>query len=542
MGWLDNLLSRIGYTKAGKEPQQKYPPFLLQTAGNLKYSLPDPSLYANQAELYQRLSWVNIAVSAVADTAATALLSVKRSKGEEDKDIPNHPFEELLKRPNPLQSRFELLRGTYSYYKLTGNAYWWLNRTNENAEPAEIWLIPTSNIKSVPDEKLFLKGYLYDPGDGQEIPLEPWEVTHFQSYNPNSMFVGLSPVEAIAQAAKNDMNQQRDEGMLYDKNNRGRLPGILAFKDAISDSDWLRMQEDVDKNAKLKQYLMLRNVGEGGVSFIQNTLSREDQQFIEGRKMNKEEIYSIFAPGLLSVLSENATEANARSGKATLIEMAIWPMLVMMAEKITNDIMPCYGEKLIAAFDDIRVTDRVLELSEIAEFSKTHTIDEIRKKYYQDKEIGDERGKMLPVQVSPTTILPEIISIEPEPAPAALQPGAPGSTQPEQPKPDETILEQVGENIGEAVGLTKGAGNELRNWQHLALKEVEKGRSPNIDFVPIKIPVNVYRNIINRLKEATDEASVKAAFALNGAITQPAQDYSELISILKEAIKVAQEV
>jgi phage portal protein BeeE len=228
----------MGYTKA----QPLKPEWLLATAEAEKYKLPDMSLYKNQAELYQRLSWVHIAITQLAQACSVQMLNVKHREGDKLIDIPNHPFEVLLDSPNPDRSRMEFIFDTVAWYKLTGNCYWWLNRPNENAAPAEMWVVPSNQITPVPDGKLYIKGYLYNPGDGSEIPLEPWEIMHFKSFNPNNRFVGLSPVEAIAVVATGDMEMQKTNTRLYGEEG-GKLPSVLAFADSINDSDWDRIKK-----------------------------------------------------------------------------------------------------------------------------------------------------------------------------------------------------------------------------------------------------------------------------------------------------------
>ncbi len=49
----------------------------------------------------------------------------------------------------------------------------------------------------VNDGKAHVKGYTYDPGNGTKIPLEPWEICHFKTFNPHSRFVGLSELAAL---------------------------------------------------------------------------------------------------------------------------------------------------------------------------------------------------------------------------------------------------------------------------------------------------------------------------------------------------------
>src|SRR3990167_5178848 len=73
------------------------------------------------------------------------------------------------------------------------------------------------------------------------------------------------------------------------------------------------------------------------------------------------------------------------SGKSTLIEYGVWPMLEQFGQKITSDVLPLYGESLIGAFDDMRISNRILDLQEQTEFAKYHTVNEVRAEYYDEE-------------------------------------------------------------------------------------------------------------------------------------------------------------
>lgn len=385
----------------------KYQPWLLQTADAERFNLPDPSVYENQADLYRKLSWVLQAVEITANAGAVSRFDVKRIiANEEPKDIPNHPFETLLQRPNPLDSRFEFLVATIEMWKLTGNCYWWLNRESEFDPPSEMWIIPSHMIQPVPDGKMFIRGYLYWPGNGMEIMLPPHEIVHFRRNNPFSRFIGLSAIEAIALVARGDLSMQEWNTRLFAENN-ARLPGILTFEQMIADPTWEKIKADTREAARKRELLMLRGVGGGGVHWMQNAVAQKDMEFLAGRQFNKEEIYNTLAPGLYSMLSENATEANSRTGRAAFAELTIYPMHVMMAEKITKDILPAYGSgrsrPLIGQFEDVRMEDKQLRLAEMIEYSKSHTVEEVRREFYGDEPLGDDRDRLLPSQITATS-------------------------------------------------------------------------------------------------------------------------------------------
>lgn len=384
-----------------KQNFEPYERWQLETARAEQWNMPDPSIYYNQANLYRRISSIFTAVDIVASAGALTPFSVKRVMvDKEPKDIPNHDFEMRLNRPNPEDSRYEFLYATIAFWKLNRNAYWWLNREDETAPPDEMWFIPPHMIKPIPDELNYLSGYYYYPGNGQELFLPPHEIVHFKGFNPFSRFTGLSAaIESLSMIAQGYIGMTEWQTRLYKESN-ARLPSVLAFKNFINDTTWKDIKVETAERARKREMLMLRGVGDQ-VQWLQNASTQKDMEFIETLDAVDKKIMDTLAPGAYTMLYENANEANSRTGKATLNEFAIYPMHVMMAEKMTNDILPAYpGRPLVGEFEDIRISDKQMELQEQDHYEKTHTIDEIREEYYGDEPIGDERGKLLLSQVN----------------------------------------------------------------------------------------------------------------------------------------------
>ena len=290
MGLLDTLATHLGYAKAPLKTPLPAP--LLQATGSGQvWSIPDMSLADAQEELFQRLSWVYGAIMAVATVVASAQLNVLKLAGEKRKDIPNHDLEMRFMRPNPLDSRTELMVKTAAYYDLTGNAYWWLNRRNEKMPPEEIWALPPHQIEPIPDGRMFIKGYKYMPGMGeQERTLQPWEIVHFKRFHPRNWFVGLSPIEALATVSMGDLKAQEYNTKFFGENN-AKVPGALAFADDVSDPAWDKLKRDIKDGwggTNRSGAMLLRGVGQGGVQWVQMALSQADMQFLESRTFTKE--------------------------------------------------------------------------------------------------------------------------------------------------------------------------------------------------------------------------------------------------------------
>lgn len=481
MSYFDRLLTRATRGAAKAAPA---PPGRLRARDSQaeRWDLPDASTAERQARLYANLAWIQTAVANVANVFAATPLRVGRLRvGEEPERLPGHPFELLLRRPNPNMSRFEFLEATYAWRRITGNAYWWLNRASEAAPPEELWIIPAHQVTPIPDGYGHVAGYRYDPGDGAPIPLQTWEVAHFKTFNPLSRYVGLSAVQALAIDSAADLAGQRYNAAFYDKDN-AKPDGLLMFADDIEEGAWRRLQADLNDQAggtKRKRIMMLRNVGAGGVQWAMTHVSRAEQQFLEVRTFTKEEIFATLAPGLASILAVNATEANSSAGKDTFLTMAVYPQQVAVAEKINNDVLPAWGEDLTAAFEDVRRVDTAVELAARTAYERTHTVDEVRARYDGDGPIGDERGALLPSQAAAYT------------PPAAAPPSA--------------------ELIAAAAKAL-----DRRRWQQKAAKALAAGRAADVPFDPDALSEDEAMVIRAALRRASSAADLDAAFRVEG--------------------------
>lgn len=482
MNIIDRFLSQFGYAKA--KANAPIPGWLRAESDAARWSMPDASKAEGQARLYQTLTWIATAIDTTANAAATTVFSVKEVQGEDTVDVPNHEFELLLRRPNPHQGSFEFKRDYFSWLKLTGNGYVWQNKSSENAPPSELWIIPSHMIKPVPDGNMFIRGYMFKPGGAMEIPLEPWEVSHARTFNPFSRYVGLSAIESLMLTATADLAEQRFNSNLFAKDN-AKLPGALAFADNIPDPDWEKMKMDAQDNwggMKRAGPMMLRGVGAGGVQWITMSANQKEMEFLETRKFNKEEIYGKLAPGLAAILDVNATEANALAGKAVFAEYNLYPLLTLAQEKWSNDILPAYGDNITGEFDDVRKSDRLLDLTEQDHYEKVHTVNEIRSEYYGDDPV---EGGDVPLSAW-AGAKAEAETSQPMPPPTTEYQSVEAS-----PTPDETIKA------------------ELRQWESFALKRLGKsGR----EFEPRAIPLIQAARIKTELKSAVTPADVRRVF------------------------------
>lgn len=365
-----------------KAAMKEIPEWAAATAGVQSWDMPDYAGFQNQAGLYNVSSAIRAAVNLVPQIASSGGWAVMDGSEDDAQKLQNHPFTKVWNRPNPWHSNRSFVRDVVAFYMLTKNAYIWISSATPDAPPDELWVIPSHAIVPVPDERMYIKGYQYDPGDGRYLLLDPREVLHICGFNPLNMFVGSSDALPIAMTAEADKAAQRWNASFFKGN--ARLPGVLSFSDFVDDKPWGEIQRNIVSQAEKRNLLLLRGVGSGAVSYLNTGGTQKDMEFSTLRQQAWQEELMVYAPGLMSMIDPNATEANARTGKATVIDLVAQPLRDMLADEVNNKIMPRYNDGAVFIADDIRIADQILRLQEIQEYSRTHTVDEVRAKYWDD--------------------------------------------------------------------------------------------------------------------------------------------------------------
>lgn len=368
-GLVERTLRRLGYVKW--RPAQVIhhvptAPLAPDIPGTARY----PAIYAGSP-------WVYVAVNRIAEAAALTPFHVYTRLGEHTVAASDHPFERLLRRPNPLHSRFELIEHTVGSLEIHGNAYWFLAGA-PGGTPQEIWPLRPDRVRIIPDAARGVQGYVYEI-DGHQVPLAAAEVVHFRRWHPFNDYYGLSALEAARLAVETDRamaawnHRYFGEGMAVPA-------GIVAVRERVSDADFERIKREW-RTAYGGHERKTAFVRGAAVEWHNIGLSQHDMDFLNARRFNREEIFQIFGIPV-GMFSENATEANAQVGERVFIERTLWPKLVRIAEKITTDLLPFYAGSLEGRFEDIRPQDRSQTFDELRLARGILTRDELRARYF----------------------------------------------------------------------------------------------------------------------------------------------------------------
>ena len=371
---MNHWLARLFGRRNGLRPA----PHLEAVAVHNHFVWPNLAEAEAQTTVYRQSPWVYVAINRIAEAAALVPLRVFRVQGERRVEVERHPLEQLLEAPNPYISRFELMEQTFGLLELTGNAYWFL-AGDSSGTPTQIWPLRPDRVSIVPDPADYVRGYLYEI-DGQRIPLDAQEVVHFKRWHPANDYYGLSALEAARLAVQSDRAMAEWNHNTFGKDS-GVPAGIVTVKDSVSEADFERIKREWRQSygGPQRRTAFLRG---GGIEWQNIGLSHSELDFLQGREAHRNEILNIFGIPV-GLVAENATEANAQVAERMFVERTLWPKLVRVAQKITQELLPFWPGEHVAEFEDIRPTDAQARLEEIRVSYPVLSINEIRERYYR---------------------------------------------------------------------------------------------------------------------------------------------------------------
>lgn len=257
--------------------------------------------------------------------------------------VPDHPILRLMQFPNPHWSGSELAHLDAMFLESTGNSYLHVV-TDRKGVPMELWPLFPQATRVIPDENTLVKGYLYgrDPTDAQVFV--PDEVSHARLPNPFNPYYGLAPIMACMLDADvyNAGNQQ--ELALMDNYAR---PDMLVNVKGNTIPKEVRERIDQQINQRHRgvknrgKYLILS----GDINVTPLQFNPKDMAWVDQQKWLRDNIAAAYGVPVSMLTVEAVNLANAQSGLVQFLKLSIMPRLCILADRLTNDILPMYGSE-----------------------------------------------------------------------------------------------------------------------------------------------------------------------------------------------------
>ena len=294
---------------------------------------------------YGQVGWVFACVSRISSAVAeTKWRLYSKKNGNEITEILEHPLLELFDFVNPFHTGLEMMEQTQTYIDLTGEVFW-LVLKDAAGQPAEIWVMNPNKIKVIPDQKMYIKGYVYENGNN-EIPLSVDDVVHIKLPNPKNPFRGQSPLGSVSSDVEAEKFSSQYNRAFFQ--NSAEPNGVIQFEGTLTDSQYERLRYQWNSQYRGTSNSHKVAILEGGASWHTNAITQRDMQFKDLRIMNRDVIMGVYGmPKHILGIAEDVNRANAEASEYTFARWVLKPRLERIKSKLNEQFLPLYSDKTL---------------------------------------------------------------------------------------------------------------------------------------------------------------------------------------------------
>jgi HK97 family phage portal protein len=304
----------------------------------------------------------------------------ERGADNERNPADDHPYADLLRRPNQMHDPYTFWTWTRSTIDIFGETFWGKVR-DRGGRPIELVpLHPTAMSSTVDSEGRIT--WAWDNGTSRIDDINRRDLVHFQLDNPDSLIRGMSPLEPLRSTLENEAGARAANSAMW--RNGARPSALLRHPNTLSTpaqerlrASWNDLHSGTDNWAKTV-------ILEEGMEAQLLPLNVEDLQYIESRKLNREEACAIYdvPPPVVHIL-DRATFSNITEQMRSMYRDTMAPKLRFLESTLEMELrdgrmgdrnrQPDFGEGVYAEFlmDEVLRGDFEVRVPAIAQAIQT---------------------------------------------------------------------------------------------------------------------------------------------------------------------------
>jgi len=312
-------------------------------------------LSEDYATLYRKQSSVRTVVDFLARNVAQLGLHTFQRVDENDRArVSDHPFVRMMRTPNPYTTTYRLIfslvadRGIYDralWVKVFQDDRMMLVRVRPS-----LWTIGN-------DDNWLSPGKFIIKGNKGKVTLDAEQVVYFRGYNPEDDRYGLSPIESLRRILSEEYaaGQMREQVL----RNGARVSGYIERP--VTAPKWSEKGQRRFRDGWRQQYSghSAEQAGgtpilEDGMTFKPAAQTADELQYIETRKLSREEVASAYfiPPPMVGIL-DHATFGNIQEQHKMLYQDTLGPLLQDIQQEIHLQLLPEFedAEELYTEFN-----------------------------------------------------------------------------------------------------------------------------------------------------------------------------------------------
>lgn len=298
------------------------------------------TLFATITKLAQSTAAVDWHMHRIAAPGSRATAVCEQCEETGVTDVPVHPALEVWNQPNNFFTSSLFVESFQQHVDLVGEGWWvvvWLG-----GRPIELWPVRPDRMAPVRDPQKFIDGYVYRSPDGQLLPLRLDEVVYLRTPAPWDPYRGAGAVQTL-------FNNLWGAKYAAEWNRRffenSAIPGgIVEMPVNLSDREWREFQERWAESHRGVRNAHTVAMLEYGAKWVDTKYTQKDMEFVELRRVNREEIREAFAMhGHILGLSEDVNRANADAADVTFARRQSIPRLDRIRDALNGPFLKLFG-------------------------------------------------------------------------------------------------------------------------------------------------------------------------------------------------------
>jgi HK97 family phage portal protein len=299
--------------------------------------------YRDYAALWRAQPELRTVVDFLARNIAQLGIHTFRRISDVDRErLTEHPLAELLGKPNASTTPYRLIDALVHDVCIFDNGFWLKVRADGTGRALGLRRIRPGRIFPVGDDWLEPEAYEIFGTRGR-LRVEADDVVHFRGYNPNDDRLGSPPIESLRQILTEEWAANVYREQLW--RNGARMSGYISRP--MDAPEWGPKAKDrfrdewkagyTGDSATAGETVIL----EDGMTFTPSSVSPRDSQYIESRKLTREEVARTYHVPLPMVgILDHATFTNIKELHKNLYQDCLGPWLENFQQEIELQLLP----------------------------------------------------------------------------------------------------------------------------------------------------------------------------------------------------------
>lgn len=414
-------------------------------------------------EVYSTDGVVHPIVSRLAEAVSSLewkLYQEGASGAEEDRiEVTSAAILDLFDHPNDFQTMTEIVESGQQHWELVGETSIVLGFSAGVKLPLDMWVLRPDRIEPVPDPYEFLRGWVYRaPGDGERIPLEPYELLRMRHPNPLDPYRGMGAIQSLLR----DLDAQRfsKEWQAQFFLNSARPGGVIEVDRRLGDDEWEEMRERWAEQHQGVSKAHRVAIIENGAKWIENAFSIKDLQLAELENVGRDKALVAFGfPKAALGIVEDVNRANAEAGEYLFARWLVKPRANRWRTMWNTQLLP---QTLPGGRQEVKRRRWCLDYEDPVPENSEQALNELKVK--GDVVVALTGAGFDAAEVLELVSWPELNYDKPAPPPVQV-PGRVGEPAPALPaEPDDTVPEAFLAGVYARAGLAPDVDMAMR-WK-----------------------------------------------------------------------------